>query len=76
MLPATFCSLPGHVFWPNSISVPDDRHIDCKRLLAHGEVTDSYLVALAQAHRGRPASFDRRLVTAAVHEGTQPLQLI
>lgn len=69
-------ALPGHVFWPNDISLQDNERFDLSRLLSSGQVTDSYLLALACAHGGQLASFDRRLVTDAVRGGSQGLHLI
>lgn len=69
-------SLPGHQFWPDAISLTDFDRIDTSRLLNHAQVTDSYLLALAQAHGGKLASFDRKLVVDAVHGGKQVLHLI
>ena len=69
-------ALPGHVFWPDDISLADAERIDASRLLSAGQVTDSYLLALAHAHEGKLASFDRRLVTSAVPGGAQHLHLI
>jgi len=68
--------LPGHTFWPDDISLTDTTRIDPERLLSHGQVTDSYLLALAQAHRGKLASFDRRLVVDAVRNGAKALHLV
>ncbi len=68
--------LPGHVFWPDDISLLDQERIDAARLLSSGQVTDSYLLALACAHGGRLASFDHRLVVDAVRGGAQGLHLI
>ena len=68
--------LPGHVFWPDSLSLMDADRVDSGRLLAQGPVTDSYLLALAMAHQGRLATFDRRLVVDAVRGGRQALPLI
>ncbi len=39
--------LPGHVFWPDDVSLMDATRVDAGRLLSHGQVTDSYLLALA-----------------------------
>jgi len=39
-------------------------------------VTDSYLLALAGGHGGKLATFGQNLVTDAVANGTQYLQLI
>ena len=72
----TLCKLPGHVFWPDDISLLDAERIDATRLLSSGQVTDSYLLALACAHDGQLASFDRRLVMSAVRGGAQGLHLI
>jgi uncharacterized protein len=73
---AALRALPGHVFWPDDISLADAGRIDASRLLSSGQVTDSYLLALACAHGGRLASFDRKLVTSAVPGGAKHLQLI
>jgi toxin-antitoxin system PIN domain toxin len=68
--------LGGHEFWPNDISLFDSSRIDTDRLLDSGQVTDSYLLALALAHGGQLATFDRRLVAAAVVNGAKALHLI
>lgn len=69
-------ALPGHVFWFDDISLLDKEKFDMARLLSSGQVTDSYLLALACRHGGRLATFDHRLVAAAVHGGAQCLHLI
>ena len=38
--------------------------------------TDTYLLALAQAHKGRLATFDRHLVTHTAVGGAQALAFI
>ena len=75
-LMTTLHGLPGHVFWPDDISLLDAELIDASRLLSSAQVTDSYLLALAIRHGGHLASLDRRLVTDAVRGGAQRLQLI
>lgn len=70
------CALPGHVFWPDDISLLDARKLDMNHLLSSGQVTDSYLLALACAHGGQLATFDRRLVRDAVRDSAQGLCLI
>ncbi len=67
---------PGHRFWSDDISLVDEGRIDRSRLLAHAQVTDSYLLALAKAKGGKLASFDRRLVVDAVPGGSGTLHLI
>ena len=69
-------ALAGHVFWPDDISLMDGGRIDASRLLHASQVTDSYLLALAQAHAGHLATFDRKLVVDAVADGARALHLI
>ena len=64
---------PGHVFWPDDLSLADEDLIEAKHLLSPAQVTDSYLLALAQSRGGKLATFDRRLVTAAVRGGKAAL---
>ena len=70
------CALPGHVFWPDDISLLDTKKLDASRILSSAQVTDSYLLALACTHGGKLATFDRRLVTDAVRGGAKCLHLI
>ena len=60
------CALSGHEFWADQISLLDSGHVDRARLLASGQISDSYLLALATAHGGQ-------LVTQAVHRGMHHL---
>lgn len=68
-LMASLRSQPGHTFWPDDISLLNTRHLDVSRLLSTDQVIDRYLLALACAHGGKLATFDRRLVTDAVRQG-------
>jgi toxin-antitoxin system PIN domain toxin len=70
------CALPGHVFWPDDISLLDAKKVDASRILSSAQVTDSYLLALACAHGGKLATFDRRLVVDAVRGGAKGFHLI
>jgi uncharacterized protein len=73
---AAMRALPGHCFWADTISLCDAQLVDGSRLTGHGQVTDTYLLALAKSHGGRLASMDRKLVTGAVIEGKKTLELI
>jgi toxin-antitoxin system PIN domain toxin len=74
-LMSKFCSMTGHEFWPDDISLLRGK-TDTSRLLSSGQVTDSYLLALAAARKGKLATFDRRLVTDAVPDGGRNLLVI
>lgn len=67
---------PGHVFWPDDISLLDTERVDPARLLDSAQITDSYLLALAVAHGGKLATFDKHLVADAVKGGKAALHLI
>ena len=67
---------PGHVFWPDDLSLLDARHADPNRLLSAAQLTDTYLLALARRHDGKLATLDRRLVTNAVPDGARHLEVI
>lgn len=71
-----FLALSGHEFWPDNISLLDGARIHSGRLLNSTQVTDSYLLALASAHGGQLSTFDRRLVTSAVINGSRAIHLI
>jgi len=45
-------SLPGHVFWPDDVSLHDTQIVDQTQLKSSGQLTDTYLLALACAHGG------------------------
>jgi uncharacterized protein len=69
-------ALPGHVFWTGNVSLLDADRFDAGRLLTSAQVTDTYLLGLAQAHGGQLATFDRRLVTDAIRDGAKHLHII
>ena len=70
------CALPGHEFWPDDITLLDAERVSRDRLLDSSQVTDTYLLALARAHRGKLATFDQRLVAVAVAGGVQALHVV
>lgn len=67
---------PGHVFWADDISLLDANRIDASRLRTTGQITDTYLLALAVARGGRLATFDRRLAVDAVVGSSDALLVI
>jgi toxin-antitoxin system PIN domain toxin len=75
-LMAILLALGGHEFWPDDVTLFDSQRVRTARLLDSGQVTDTYLLALAVAHGGQFATFDRRLVAEAVINGPQALHLI
>jgi toxin-antitoxin system PIN domain toxin len=65
-----------HLFWPDLLSWSADAVLQAERLLHHGQITDTYLLALAVHQAGRLVSFDARLSTLAVPGGEGALCLI
>lgn len=68
--------LKGHEFWSDDLTLLDSSHVDSSRLLDSSQVTDTYLLALATAHGGKLATFDRHLVADAVKGGKKTLCVI
>jgi uncharacterized protein len=68
--------LPGHDFWPDDLSLVDSEHVATEYLLDSSQITDTYLLALAVAHRGKLATLNHRLVPNAVAGGKQALCLV
>jgi len=66
----------GHRFWPDDVSIFDDRFFALELLLHSRHITDSYLLALAVKNGGRFATFDRRLRTEVVRGGQDALHVI
>lgn len=67
---------PDHVFWPDDLPLIGSDWIDMAAITSHGQITDSYLLALAASKGGKLATFDRRLSTRAVRKGAAALHLI
>ncbi len=72
----TLRSLSGHQFWPDDLTLLDSRFVDSTRLLDTSQVTDTYLLALAAAHGGKLATFDRHLVANAVVDESKALRIL
>ncbi|MEW9837151.1 TA system VapC family ribonuclease toxin [Mesorhizobium marinum] len=70
------CSLSGHRFWPDDLSLIASDLVDPGRILTSTQVIDTYLLALAKTNRGKLATFDRRLSVAAVKGGKAALHII
>jgi predicted nucleic acid-binding protein len=64
-----------HVFWPDDISLLDQRLIDRNHVLGPKQLTDIYLLALAVKHGGRLVTFDQAIPIAAVR-GAQTHHLV
>jgi hypothetical protein len=73
---AAIRALPGHVFWPDSISLVDSSWVDPDLLSSHGRVTDTYLLALARENKGKLATMDQKLAAEAVKDGKSTLTSI
>ncbi len=69
-------ALPGHIFWPDSLSIADETYFAATLLSSHTRVTDSYLLALAHTNKGRLATLDQRLATEVVPGARASLELI
>ena|SRR2546430_2273813 len=67
---------PGHIFWPDSVSLAESTHVPRSRLVSHAQVTDAHLLALAREHGGRVATFDRGLAALAQPDEARDVALL
>lgn len=65
---ASLAAREDHAFLPDTVSLLDSS-VHTERLLASSQVTDTYLLHLAASNDALLATFDTRLVTAAVPGG-------
>ena len=65
----SLCRVGSHRFVADRISLIEAHSVSMPAILSHRQVTDSYLLAVAQDHDAVLATFDRRLVTTAVSGG-------
>lgn len=66
----TFCASGHHAFWPDDLSLRDDA-FDLSHAPGHRQLTDVYLLGLANRNGGRLATFDRAVPLKAVR-GAKP----
>jgi predicted nucleic acid-binding protein len=50
--------MPGHHFWPDTVAPTDAKAFTSAAFVGHRQVTDAYLLSLAQHHKGKLATFD------------------
>jgi toxin-antitoxin system PIN domain toxin len=55
--------LPGHQFWPDELPLAGAPTFNSLSLIGHRQVTDAYLLVLAEQHDGKLATFDRGVAT-------------
>jgi toxin-antitoxin system PIN domain toxin len=71
-----FCGSPGHVFWPDDVSLTDGRLFRADHIAGPKKVTDVYLAGLAANHGGRLATFDRAILAGAMVTTSRIVELI
>jgi toxin-antitoxin system PIN domain toxin len=64
-----------HAFWPDDLSLLDERVADATRIHGPRQLTDLYLLALAVRHGGRFVTFDRAIAVSAI-QGAEARHLL
>jgi uncharacterized protein len=54
-------AVPGHSFWVDGVESVVGPDVEATRVLGHQQIADAHLIALAIAHDGTVATFDRGL---------------
>lgn len=60
-----------HVFWPDEISLTDERLFDLAHVQGHRQLTDVYLLGLARRVGARLATFDRSIPLRSIRGATE-----
>jgi toxin-antitoxin system PIN domain toxin len=55
-----------HLFWPDDVSLTDEKRFDTAFIRGHRKLTDVYLLGLAEHHNGFLATFDLSIPTQAL----------
>jgi hypothetical protein len=71
-----FCSSRGHRFWPDEVSLLDEKLFSLGASVTHTHLTDVYLLGLSVHKRGKLATLDRHIPAAAVRRGGEALEVI
>jgi toxin-antitoxin system PIN domain toxin len=61
-----FTANTNHAFWPDDLTLRDERTFSTSHIHSSRVLTDLYLLALAAKNRGRLATFDRGIALSAV----------
>ena len=62
----TFCASGRHEFWPDTVSLRDERSFDLSLARGHRQLTNVYLLGLAVKRRGRLVTFDQKIPLGSV----------
>jgi hypothetical protein len=72
-----FCASNHHAFWPDSVSLRDEKIFKASFVRGHRQVTDIYLLGVAVKMGGCLATFDRTIPLGAVIGATrEALQVV
>jgi toxin-antitoxin system PIN domain toxin len=72
----TLCTLPGHVFWPDDLSITQPGWWVAQPPVKSAHVTDLYLVLLAAQRGGKLVSFDRRIPAQLIKGGSEVVDIL
>src|SRR5665213_3241146 len=61
-----FAAQSNHEFWPDEISLRDEKFFSTERIHGARQITDLYLLALAAKNHGRLVTFDKGIPLSAV----------
>jgi len=71
-----FLASGNHVFWPDEVSLCDGARFKPASARGHRQLTDVYLLGLAQRHGGRLVTFDHSIPITAVAGATRETLVI
>lgn len=64
------CANTSHQFWPDDQSILQDGFLNWDAIQGHRQITDAYLLGLAQRRAGRFVTLDRRINSNLIVESS------
>lgn len=71
-----FCQFTSHVYWEKMPSLHKNKGIQWKEVGSHQNLTDLYLLNLAQTHQGKLATLDHKIKVSLLKQGSQYVEWI
>ena len=71
-----FCGANDHAFWPDEVSIADSGCFAREQILGSRQITDVYLLGLANKHSGRLVTFDEGIMLSTVRGASRATLLV
>lgn len=71
-----FCDSSHHVYWEKMPSIHDNQDLVWENFESYRSLTDLYLLSLAKMNKGKLATFDRKIQSSLLRQGSAVVEFI